>query len=56
MLPFGKKLVIKELPHPRPSPLWLSQEWQGEKGVDICPICGLRPQGPTKKALNRESL
>jgi len=54
MLPFGK-LVTKELPNPRPSIQWLGQQWRGEeKGTDICPICGLRPQGPTKKAVNRK--
>ncbi len=55
MLSFGK-LATKELPHPRPSIQWLRQEWRGEeKGIDICPVCGLRPQGPTRKALNRKA-
>ncbi|HYT40765.1 MAG TPA: CRISPR-associated protein Csx11, partial [Methylomirabilota bacterium] len=54
MLSFGK-LATKELPRPSPSVQWLKQEWQNEeKGFDVCPVCGLRSQGPTRKALNRQ--
>jgi CRISPR-associated Csx11 family protein len=47
---FGK-MVTEPLPSPHPSANWIRNEWQGgEKTGDICPVCGLRPQGPRAKS------
>jgi len=49
---FGR-LVSAALPQPAPQPNWLKQQWHS-KAADICPVCGLRPQGPGKKAMSRK--
>ncbi len=51
-LVFGR-LASEALPQPAPQPNWLKQQWQN-KAADICPVCGLRPQGPGKKAMSRK--
>jgi CRISPR-associated Csx11 family protein len=55
-LRFGE-IATAELPPPAPQSSQLSQlkgRWQGAYGRDLCPVCGLRPQGPTEKALERK--
>ena len=52
MLSFGK-LAMRNPAEPAPQIAWLQEQWQQGKERDICPICGLRPQGPGKKALSR---
>lgn len=42
------------LPDPTPSPQWLQTVWEVSRPNDICPVCGLRPQGPSKKAVDRK--
>ena len=49
---FGK-LATKILSWSVPQFIWLQQQWRG-KERDICPVCGLRPQGPSRKALSRK--
>jgi hypothetical protein len=51
-LVFGR-LASVALPQPTPRPSWLKQQWQN-KTSDICSVCGLRPQGPSDKALRRK--
>lgn len=54
MLSFGS-LVMKPVPPPNPSSQWLKEKWQEEtKRMDVCPVCGLRPQGPSTKARDRK--
>lgn len=48
---FGE-LATKGLALPSPQFSWLQQQWQG-KARDICSVCGLRPQGPSTKAVRR---
>jgi CRISPR-associated Csx11 family protein len=47
-------LATEELPPPTPRLDWLRQQWQGVKEKDICPVCGLRPQGRSDKAIRRK--
>jgi hypothetical protein len=48
------ELATKALPKPAPQITWLQSQWQGV-ARDICPVCGLRPQGhPTSKAGERK--
>jgi CRISPR-associated Csx11 family protein len=51
-LSFGR-LVTEILPQPVPQAFWLTQQWQNRE-QDICSVCGLRPQGPGRKALSRK--
>ncbi len=51
-LVFGR-LASEALPQPTPQPSWLKQQWQN-KTSDICSVCGLRSQGPSKKSLARK--
>ena len=56
MLSFGQ-MATQELAPPAPSPDWvpeLDQLWRKEGPQDICPVCGLRPQGPDPKSLERK--
>ena len=54
MLSFGR-LVIKPVPYPNPKIEWLRKEWHEEaRRRDVCPVCGLRPQGPSRKAGDRK--
>jgi hypothetical protein len=53
MLILGQ-LATAMLPDPTPSPQWLQTVWEGSRSNDICPVCGLRPQGPSKKAADRK--
>jgi CRISPR-associated Csx11 family protein len=56
MLSFGR-MATQELPPPAPSPDWLpelDQLWRRGDPQDICPVCGLRPQGPDPKSLERK--
>ncbi|MGB9879928.1 MAG: CRISPR-associated protein Csx11, partial [Anaerolineae bacterium] len=52
MLVLGR-LATAVLPEPTPSPQWLQTVWRKDPN-DICPVCGLRPQGPGKKAIARK--
>jgi CRISPR-associated Csx11 family protein len=55
-LRFGE-IATAELPPPAPQSSQLSQlkgRWQGAYGRDLCPVCGLRPQGPGEKAVVRK--
>lgn len=52
MLVLGQ-LATAKLPEPTPNPQWLQDVWKRSRPNDICPVCGLRPQGPGKKAANR---
>jgi hypothetical protein len=51
-LSFGK-LVASMLPQPVPQFVWLKQQWPYRQ-EDICPVCGQRSQGPSKKSLARK--
>jgi CRISPR-associated Csx11 family protein len=51
-LSFGRQATLA-LPFPHPDAKWLIQQWQGDKR-DVCPVCGLRPQGPSSKAISRK--
>jgi len=51
---FGE-MVTAELPHPTPQLSQVKEWWRDIfYGRDLCPVCGLRPQGPTEKALERK--
>lgn len=52
-LSFGQ-LATAPLPPPSPFPTTVETWWNGIEGRDVCPVCGLRPQGPTRKALERK--
>lgn len=52
-LSFGN-LATAALPPPVPFPPTVTAWWNGAEGRDVCPVCGLRPQGPAKKALERK--
>jgi len=47
------RLATAELSDPAPKPQWLQAMWERGQPRDICPVCGLRPQGPGKKAAER---
>lgn len=51
-LSFGQ-LVASKLPQPVPQFVWLKQQWPYRQ-EDICPVCGQRSQGPSKKSLARK--
>ena len=53
MLVVGQ-LATAMIPDPTPNPRWLQTVWEAGKPNDICPVCGLRPQGPGKKAVERK--
>jgi CRISPR-associated Csx11 family protein len=48
------RLAATELPAPTPKPEWLQEMWQLGRPSEICPVCGLRPQGLSKKAADRK--
>jgi CRISPR-associated Csx11 family protein len=51
---FGE-MVTAELPHPTPQLSQVKEWWRDIfYGRDLCPVCGLRSQGPTEKALERK--
>ena len=52
MLILGE-LATSELPAPSAEPDWLSTIWAQSRPCDLCPVCSVRPQGPGKKALDR---
>lgn len=47
------RLATADLPAPASLPQWLQPVWNREKPREVCPVCGLRPQGPSKKAAER---
>lgn len=49
---FGAQ-ITEILPEPAPKPSWVKDQWSETVG-DLCPVCGLRPQGPNKKAFDRK--
>jgi hypothetical protein len=51
-LSFGK-LAASMLPQPVPQFAWLKQQWPYRQ-ENICPVCGQRSQGPSKKSLARK--
>ncbi|MBI4673597.1 MAG: CRISPR-associated protein Csx11 [Chloroflexi bacterium] len=53
MLSFGR-LATATLPPPSPQPEWVQPHWNKESHRDVCPVCGMRPQGPSKKAQDRK--
>lgn len=53
MLTLGQ-LATAMLPDPTPSPQWLQTVWKKNSQNDICSVCGLRPQGPSKKGADRK--
>ena len=50
---FLGELTTSELLHPSPKPVWLDAIWKQLTPRDICPVCGVRPQGLGKKAFDR---
>ncbi len=52
-LSFGQ-LATATLPPPAPFPQKVEDAWKGVQGRDICPVCRVRPQGPSQKALERK--
>ena len=52
-LSFGQ-LATDPLPQPVPFLFKVETWWKGTKPRDLCPICGLRPQGPSPKAVERK--
>lgn len=53
MLMLGQ-LATRALPDPTSTSEWLAQIWRKTLPNDICPVCGLRPQGPGDKAAERK--
>jgi len=47
------RLAVEAFPQPKPQADWLKQQWINPR-KDICPVCGLRPQGPGQKARDRK--
>ncbi len=52
MLVLGKLAGTEPLV-PTAKPEWLRSSWTQNPPCDICPVCGVRPQGSSKKAYNR---
>ncbi|MEA3281938.1 MAG: CRISPR-associated protein Csx11 [Euryarchaeota archaeon] len=53
ILSFGQ-LASKTVPEPSPNPAWFDDiQTLWSRSNEICSVCGLRPQGPTKKAISR---
>ena len=44
---------LKRAPCATTDPKWLETLWQGQN-AEVCPVCGLRPQGPSPKARERK--
>ncbi|OAG28550.1 CRISPR-associated protein Csx11 [Thermodesulfatator autotrophicus] len=52
--PIGQK-HLREVPPLQSDPTWVAQQWCDlPKPREVCPVCGLRPQGPSQKALARK--
>lgn len=43
--------LLARCPASQADPECIRQAWQGQIGVEICPVCGLRPQGYTESDL-----
>jgi hypothetical protein len=51
---FLGRLATAQLPAASAKPAWINDFWSQSAPKDICPVCGVRPQGPSKKASERK--
>lgn len=49
---FGR-LAAQLIAKPSPTVEWLKYQWNSAGDNHVCAVCGLRPQGPTKKSSDR---
>jgi len=51
---FLGRLATAQLSAASAKPAWIDGFWSPSALKDICPVCGVRPQGPSKKSVDRK--